>query len=540
MSIVRFEFFFLAALYTSTMSASGSFAKDSAAEDRGGENTMVTFVATSKGGKNMVGPTWEVLPVDQNPLFSSSQSFPRRLTQSQLQIMYSFVPSKNTPMSYAVEPTESSQGLLAVMACKGVQEESKILTAFGIKVTGHPAVDILASDTMQGPGYVFLQTANFGSTFSRWGKAESLGQTLVISTHSYLTLLEFVATCWDTVEAKLQENRHLIESGTFVATISPGLLASGDCRLVVNSIVLEEFENFRLLLDVSSNSQSVEVFLRYEEDSLHSDKHMCQEGCKRFSIPLAALKAHAKNLSFLENVFAGVSCPRAVKAPLEKPTVEAPELNNVRADDMQEASRAKSPVGPECAKALNSTVSGDVMVSTFKMVEANLQRLEDGIPVDHQVEEKPPSNVDDAEEICLEMTDSPFPYCTPEREPEQQRDALLQTPIVKSLDRPGTDVGPVAEGTSKPSTSRSLISWNKMVEKLGQESSQDFATPSPAPIRSLEDNVERDSRDKRGKESSDYTPPLRSYKRSPSRHWKDTRSNDKYKYTKYSKRDYRK
>ena len=270
------------------------------------------------GASSVAAPTpqcdqeWETLSMEENPLFRANANRPRRLTSSGLKIKRTWIPYPDTPVLVGTDATLTNRGLNAVRACKNVSIGAKILKMFDIAVAGHHVVERLdacrqSRHHLVQTSFVFLQTSGIGQQFTSQNVAESRGQGLVVTFSSYLTLLGFVDACWEKIQSQIRDMMSAIDSGNMVAEIIPGIMLSGNCKFVISSIVLEEFEGFSLFVDVTADSLSprgseISVALRYSDPTLHHDQQRDCHGVSKFSIPVQALKVHARHVNFLENI----------------------------------------------------------------------------------------------------------------------------------------------------------------------------------------------------------------------------------------------
>ena len=256
------------------------------------------------------GPVWEYLPADENPLFRANKKL-QQVRGRPLRLKHTWIPFKDTPLSCSVNSTSSSRGLLAILACKEVQANCKLLQTFAITVAGHRQVEKLEgcrkSAFCKSSGFAFLQSCPPNSKFDPFSTSEPQGQTLVLTADSYLALLSFFSESWPLVEEKVRQTMASIDSNSMVDQISPGVMLSGDGHFVVSSVALEEFGTFSLFLDISANSRckrgsEISASLRYTDESFHSELHRDERGVCRYGLPVGALAGHAKNLYFFQNV----------------------------------------------------------------------------------------------------------------------------------------------------------------------------------------------------------------------------------------------
>jgi hypothetical protein len=245
---------------------------------------------------------WEVLPISENPLFASGDDedeIPRRSLEMTLK--QTWIPFWDSPMMFSVEASYRNRGLLATMGVKNVHQNSKILEESKIVIAKHPTVEKLDLCRKTGPAtdacYVFLQVSLLNCQFQMHNFAEEKGLAMVVTMESYLSVLEIIELYWERIEAKVKAQMDEIDRGSLVAEVFPNFLSSGHGIFVISSIVVEDFANFQLLLDISANSRSprgqeITLSLRYTD-----------AGCgAKFQIPLRALKVHSKNHKFLVNV----------------------------------------------------------------------------------------------------------------------------------------------------------------------------------------------------------------------------------------------
>ena len=315
--------------------------------------TVLASCSSSSDGSSR--PVWDQLPIHENPLFRVNHKLALPLSEGPVHLKHTWIPYKDTPLSSSVSSTRDSRGLLAVLACKKVQEECKLLRTFAVCVAGNCHVQKLESSGRGGPrkhgGFAFLQSSLANSKFETFGLAEPKGHTLIVTTESYLALLAFFSNCWPAVTEKVKETMDRVDSGTMVAEIFPGVMLSGDGRFVISSVVLEEFDTFSLLLDVSANSRcprgrEISASLRYTDESLHHESQRDSRGMCKFVLPLRAVIAQSKNFRFFENVLLGDSG--------DENSVATPELQKRSCEVTVEKALPTPPALPEASRLQKS------------------------------------------------------------------------------------------------------------------------------------------------------------------------------------------
>ena len=441
------------------------------------------------GASSVAAPTpqcdqeWETLSMEENPLFRANANRPGRLTSSGLKIKRTWIPYPDTPVLVGTDATLTNRGLNAVRACKNVSIGAKILKMFDIAVAGHLVVERLdacrqSRHHLVQTSFVFLQTSGIGQQFTSQNVAESRGQGLVVTFSSYLTLLGFVDACWEKIQSQIRDMMSAIDSGNMVAEIIPGIMLSGNCKFVISSIVLEEFEGFSLFVDVTADSLSprgseISVALRYSDPTLHHDQQRDCHGVSKFSIPVQALKVHARHVNFLENiahmpqentnstsppVCAAVNLPgNEAKANLPSPPQPIPSYAQKNHDHAAiNNSQNIPPVLP-----LPNPVDNNVPPPSAPSHEAILRELSmlnpksssavaPYAPVVAEIQKSYPYTVHYAQDVAYESSPSPASIKNISRPAEDKRERDSSSNSTKKTEKRSRDKSPREKSSSRP------------------------------------------------------------------------------------------